>query len=55
MGKLRAKYLFHLHRLCGLDSDGIGALTFLDFANLIDSIDHWLEHEVRLATSFRMT
>ena len=54
VGELRDAYLFHLHRLCGLDGPGIGALPVRDFANLTDSIDEWLKHEVRLA-GLRMT
>jgi hypothetical protein len=48
LAALRDAYLFHLHRLCHLDDQRIGALKISDFANLIDSIDQWVKVELRL-------
>lgn len=45
---MRAEYLFHLGRLCGLTPAQVDDLDLLDFANLTDSIDHWLKQEARM-------
>ncbi len=44
---MRAEYLFHLGRLCGLRPVDVDDLTIGDFANLTDSIDAWLKHEAQ--------
>ena len=45
---MRAEYLFHLGRLCGLKPPDVDDLTLADFANLTDSIDEWLKSEARM-------
>lgn len=43
---MRARYLFHLARLCGIRDPELGALTLTDFAIYTDSIDEWLKWEL---------
>lgn len=45
---MRAEYLFHLGRLCGLKPWDVDDLHIFDFANLTDSIDGWLKTEARM-------
>jgi hypothetical protein len=45
---LRAEYLFPLSRVCGLAPPEVDGLDLIDFANLTDSIDHWLKIELQL-------
>lgn len=44
---LRAQYLFHLARMCGITEPALGDLDLTDFAIYIDSIDQWLPVEAR--------
>lgn len=45
---MRAEYLFHLSRLCGLTPRDVDELAITDFANLTDSIDGWLKTEAQM-------
>lgn len=45
---MRTEYLFHLGRLCSVPAPATWDLTLADFANLTDSIDHWLKAEARM-------
>jgi hypothetical protein len=47
MPRLRSEYLFQLGRLCSLKPADVDALTYRDFANLIDNTDEWLKVEMK--------
>ena len=44
---MRAEYLFHLARLCGIREPELGNLDLTDFAIYADSIDEWIKIELR--------
>jgi hypothetical protein len=45
---MRAEYLFHLGRVCGLKPADVDDLHLFDFQNLTDCIDEWLPIEARM-------